>query len=101
MKSDNLASIQEFSDEDIQNMCDIVSRQTNYTLEQIKDKLIEYNYIHTDIIKEYMGIQKTKPYVISTLNQEIYKQIRYKLDNATKDFNKMQYEKLQKELDDP
>lgn len=101
MKSDNLASIQEISDEDIQNMCDIVSRQTNYTLDQIKDKLIEYNYIHTDIIKEYMGIQKTKPYVISTLNQEIYKQIRHKLDNATKDFNKMQYEKLQKELDDP
>lgn len=88
------------TDTEIQRLCDIISRQTDYTLDEIKDKLIEYNYSHIDIIKEYMGIVKEKPYVIASLNQEIYKQLRYKLDAATKDFNATQYEKLKKELEE-
>jgi hypothetical protein len=85
-------------DEEISKMCNIVSRQTNYTIDEIKDKLIEYDYVYTDIIKEYMGIKKDKPTPIKSVNQEIYRQIRIKLDEATKDFNDKQYEKIVNEL---
>ena len=85
-------------DKEITEMCNIVSRQTNYTLDEIKDKLIEYNYVYTDVIKEYMGIKKEKPQPIKSLNQEIYRQIRIKLDEATRDFNEKQYEKIMSEL---
>ena len=97
MKSD---SIQEISDDDIRNMCDIVRRQTDYTVDQIMDKLIEYDYNHIDIIKDYMGINVKKTYKIESIQQEMYKQMRLKLDSATKDFNDGQYEKLKKELED-
>ncbi len=85
-------------DKEITEMCNIVSRQTNYTLDEIKDKLIEYNYVYTDVIKEYMGIKKEKPQPIKSLNQEIYRQIRIKLDEATRAFNEKQYEKIMSEL---
>ena len=41
-----------------------------------------------------------KTYKIESIQQEIYKQLRLKLDSATKDFNDGQYEKLKKELED-
>jgi len=96
----SIARIQEISDEDIRNMCNIVHRQTNYTVDEIMDKLIEHDYNHLDIIKEYMGVVVSKPYKIESIQQEIYKQMRYKLDAATKDFNDSQYDKLKKELDE-
>jgi hypothetical protein len=92
--------IQEITDEDIRNICGIVHRQTDYTIDQIMDKLIEYDYNHIDIIKDYMGISVNKTYKIESIQQEIYKQMRYKLDAATKDFNDEQYNKLKKELDE-
>lgn len=92
--------IQEITDEDIRNMCGIVHRQTDYTIDQIMDKLIEYDYNHIDIIKDYMGISVKKTYKIESIQQEIYKQMRYKLDAATKDFNDEQYNKLKKELEE-
>lgn len=88
------------SDEELSDMCNIVSRQTTYTIDEIKDKLIEYNYVYTDVIKEYMGIKKEKPQPIKSLNQEIYRQIRIKLDEATKEFNEKQYEKILNELNE-
>ena len=52
----NIVDITTPSIEKIAEMCDIISRQTEYTMDQIKDKLIEYNYEHIDVIKEYIGI---------------------------------------------
>jgi hypothetical protein len=88
------------SDIEISNMCGIVSRQTNYTIDEIKDKLIEYDYVYMDVIKEYMGVKKEKPKPIKSLNQEIYRQIRIKLDDATRDFNQKQYEKIVAEINE-
>lgn len=82
----------------IAEMCDMISRQTDYTLDEIKDKLIEYNYNSIDVIKEYMGVQKEKPRPITSINQEIYKQIRMKLDEGIKDFNDKQYKKVLEDL---
>jgi len=88
------------SDIEISNMCGVVSRQTNYTIDEIKDKLIEYDYVYMDVIKEYMGVKKEKPKPIKSLNQEIYRQIRIKLDDATRDFNQKQYEKIVAEINE-
>jgi len=65
--------IQEITDDEIRKLCDIVHRQTDYTISQIMDKLIEYDYNHIDIIKDYMGVVVTKPYKIESIQQEIYK----------------------------
>jgi|UniRef100_A0A6C0IJZ7 hypothetical protein len=86
------------SSDKITEMCDMISRQTDYTLDEIKDKLIEYNYNSIDVIKEYMGVQKEKPRPITSINQEIYKQIRMKLDEGIKDFNEKQYKKVLEDL---
>jgi len=94
----NIVDITTPSIEKIAEMCDIISRQTEYTMDQIKDKLIEYNYEHIDVIKEYMGIEKEKPRPIKSINQEIYKQIRLQLDAGIREFNNKQYEKIAEEL---
>ena len=86
------------SSDKITEMCDMISRQTDYTLDEIKDKMIEYNYNSIDVIKEYMGVQKEKPRPITSINQEIYKQIRMKLDEGIKDFNEKQYKKVLEDL---
>jgi hypothetical protein len=86
------------SSDKITEMCDMISRQTDYTLDEIKDKLIEYNYNSIDVIKEYMGVKKEKPRPITSINQEIYKQIRMKLDEGIKDFNDKQYNKVLEDL---
>ena len=86
------------SSDKIAEMCDMISRQTDYTLDEIKDKLIEYNYNSIDVIKEYMGVTKEKPRPITSINQEIYKQIRMKLDEGIKDFNEKQYKKVLEDL---
>jgi hypothetical protein len=78
----------------------IVARQTDYDEETIKQKLIEYNYDHMAVIREYMGLNKKEnknKVIVTSLNQEIYKQIRKKIDVS--DFNRKQCEKLKEEID--
>jgi FPC/CPF motif-containing protein YcgG len=76
----------------------IIARQTDYDEETIKQKLIDYGYDHMKIIKEYLGLDKKisvpKP---SSVNQEIYKQIRKKMEIS--DYNKKQDEKLATEIE--
>jgi len=76
----------------------IVARQTDYDEETIKQKLIENNYDHMKVIKEYMGLDKKESNKgrVTSLNQEIYKQIRQKIDVS--DFNRKQSEKLKEEI---
>ena len=80
----------------------IVARQTDYDEETIRQKLIDTNYDHMAVIKEYLGLDKktlqktsvTKP---SSVNQEIYRQIRKKIEIS--DYNKKQDEKLKTEIE--
>ena len=67
---------------------EIILRQTDYTSEVAKKKLEEYNYYHIVVIRAYFGIaEKKAPPAIESLNQEIYKQMRYKLDGVMRDYN--------------
>ena len=67
---------------------DIILRQTDYTHEIAREKLEEMNGDHIKVIKCFLGIaEKKEPQKIKSLNQEIYKQLRYKLDESMRDYN--------------
>ena len=69
--------------------------QTDYTEIQALEKLHQFNGDEIIVIKDYLGIH-TKPILkpeVKSVNQEIYKQLRYKLDNAMRTYNEKQEEK--------
>jgi len=74
---------------------DIVLRQTNYTKEVAIQKLKEHNNNTINVIKEYMGVKPTeKKTPLKSFNQEIYKQIRIKLDSSMDEYRANQHGKI-------
>lgn len=72
----------------IDDKIQMILRQTNYTESEAKEKLIVFKEDYILVIKDFLGIKdkdkREKP--ICSVNQEIYKQLRYKLSttiNAT------------------
>jgi len=84
--------------EDIEKI-QMIMRQTDYDERKINEKLIEFNGDPIKVIKDFMGIAEKKAPPIKSLNQEIYKQIRTKLDASIQKFNQEQDEKLAKEIE--
>ena len=72
----------------------IIMGQTTYTETEAREKLITFNNNHIHVIKDFMGIVDKKKPVAASVNQEIYKQLRGKLDDSIRDFNKKQDEQL-------
>ena len=70
-------------DENVQ----LIMRQTDYTEEIAKEKLKEFNYDHIAVIKSYLGVPDKKPAPVKSLNQEIYKQLRHRLDKNMRNYN--------------
>jgi len=65
----------------------MIMNQTNYSKEETLLKMIEHNNDHMKIIKLYLGIpEKKQEPKMKTINQEIYRQIRTKID--TSDYRK-------------
>jgi hypothetical protein len=79
---------------------EIVMRQTDYNEEVALEKLREFNGDHIRVIKAYMGIAEKKELPVVSVNQEIYRQLRHRLDDSMRDYNKKQREKQAKELFD-
>jgi hypothetical protein len=75
------------SNDDIEKKIKIILGQTDYTEEIAKEMLEKNNYDEILVIKGYFGIAEKKALPVSSLNQEIYRQIRYKLDASMKDYN--------------
>ena len=63
----------------------MVMNQTNYTFEQAREKLAQFNNDELNTIRDYLGIQPKKTQSKS-LNQQIYSQIRSKLDDSMKSY---------------
>ena len=61
-------------------------RQTDYTEEVAKEKLKEFNYDHIAVIKSYLGVPDKKAAPVKSVNQEIYKQLRYRLDSNMRNY---------------
>ena len=73
--------------EDIESKVQIILRQTDYLEDVAREKLKESNFDHILVIKSFMGITEKKIPQIKSVNQEIYKQLRYKLDSSMREYN--------------
>jgi len=82
----------ELIDEKIQK----VLRQTNYSEEEAREKLKENDFDEIKIIKSYLGIIEKKQSKITSINQEIYKQLRYKMDDSMNNYREKQNDTLSK-----
>ena len=61
----------------------IIMTQTDYTEIKAREKLREFNFDEIAVIRDYFGIsEKKEPSKISSVNQEIYKQLRQQLSNS-------------------
>jgi hypothetical protein len=85
---------------DIIDKIDIILRQTDYSKEVAREKLIKNDLDHIKVIKEYHGIFEKKEPEIKSLQQEIYKQIRLRMNDSMRIYNKKQEEKLEKDIND-
>jgi len=82
--ADNISFIET---EDIENKIQIILRQTDYSEDVAREKLKGSNFDHILVIKSFMGITEKKTEPIKSVNQEIYKQLRYKLDSSMREYN--------------
>ena len=64
----------------------IILRQTDYTEDIALEKLKENNFNEIATIKSYFGISTKKENPVKSVNQEIYKQLRSKLDSSMYDY---------------
>ena len=70
----------------IEDKIKIISGQTDYTEEMIRVKLKAHNYDHLAVIRSYFGITEKKAPPITSVNQEIYKQLRHRLDTNMRNY---------------
>jgi hypothetical protein len=76
--------------DEIKKHIELILRQTDYTERKATEELQLNGYDPIKVIKKYLGITEKKELPMSTnvnLNQEIYKQMRHKLDNAMRNYN--------------
>ena len=86
-------------EEEMTEKVGIVVRQTNYSADIAREKLIMANMDHIKVIKEYCGITEKKAPPVKSLQQQIYKEIRHRLDDSIRDFNHKQDKKLASEIE--
>jgi len=76
-----------FSNDDLEQHIQKVMSQTNYTADEAKEKLKLFNCDYMLVLKDYMGIpEKKEQSKVKSVNQEIYRQIRLKLDKSMKEY---------------
>lgn len=81
--ADNISLVEtDQIDEKIQ----IVMRQTDYSENMAREKLKEHNFDEIATIKSYLGITEKKSLPVKSVNQEIYKQMRSRLNSNMKDY---------------
>ena len=81
-----MSDISFVSNDDIDKYLNIIMTQTTYDESVAREKLKIVNYDYMMVIKDYMGIEKKTNPRISSINQEIYKQIRYNMDSNMKQY---------------
>ncbi len=75
-----------FNNDELNKHVKIVMSQTTYTEEQAIEKLKLFNCDYMRVLKDYMGIPEKKEEKVKSANQEIYKQIRNRLDGTMKEY---------------
>lgn len=73
--------------DDLSDYVKKVMSQTNYDEETAKLKLSQFGFSVTRVLRDYMGIADVKVSPkIKSVNQEIYRQIRYNLDSSMREY---------------
>jgi hypothetical protein len=76
-----------FNNDDVTKHLNIVLTQTNYTELEATEKLKLYNGDYMKVIREFMGIPEAKKETkVRSVNQEIFRQIRHKLDASMQEY---------------
>ena len=70
----------------IEEKVQIIMRQTSYSENESREKLEKHSYDEILVIKDYFGIANKKQAPIKSVNQEIYKQLRGRLNSAISDY---------------
>ena len=73
-------------DKELSQKIQMILRQTNYSEIEANNKLDLFNNDEIAVIKDFLGIKQKEEKPFQSINQEIYKQIRYKLDGCRRDF---------------
>jgi hypothetical protein len=95
----NVDGLRFYSSEELAEKIAVVMRQTSYTEEDARDKLICANLDYVKVIREFHGIKEVKDNLpIKSIQQVIYKEIRHKMNNSIRDFNRRHDDKLVTEL---
>jgi hypothetical protein len=74
------------SNDELAKNIKIIIAQTNYTEDQAIEKLKLFNNDYMRVLRDYMGIAEKKEPKIKSVNQEIFRQIRTKLDTSMKEY---------------
>jgi hypothetical protein len=69
-----------------EELVEIVLRQTTLSRDEVIERLEKNENNYVKVIEEFMGINKNKQKNNLTLNQQIYKEIRNVMDNASNNF---------------
>ena len=94
-----MANITITCETDILEKVNIITRQTDYTEIVAREKLVECYYDHIKVIKQFLGVTEKKEPAIKSINQEIYKQLRGKMNNSIREYNTKQEIKLKMEIE--
>ena len=82
-----MENIDKTANVDLEKYVKHIMSQTNYNETVAREKLKECNNDFMKVLKDYMGIPDKKANTqIKSVNQEIYRQIRYSLDQTMKDY---------------
>jgi hypothetical protein len=82
--ADNISLIE---NNELEDKIQIIMRQTDYSKEKAKEHLLAFNGDHLEVIRSFLGVSKKKSEPIKSVNQEIYRQIRHRLDGSMRDYN--------------
>ena len=77
----------------------IILRQTDCSEVEAGEKLKEFEMDHIKTIKFFLKIPEKPAEPIKSIQKEMYKQMRLKLDDSIKEFNIIQDKKLESEIE--
>ena len=89
MSNSNLEKVKTIELEN-EKFINIVCSQTNYNKVEAFNKLSENNFDYVKVIRDYIKTNKNNQHTnkVKSINQEIYKQIRYNLDQSSLQYQK-------------
>lgn len=114
----NKEQFEEYKEKRLDEICKMIMRQTEYTYEESKERLIKENYDYLKVIKQYITkdteqIKRPLANETKSVNQKIYNELRGFMDNTAEQYEKRkrkaekieemkkklseEYEKIQKE----